>query len=91
MILTASRSLHRLPSQADHGLLVDVGHVVLGQILDSRVHSVLSLSVSLVRENYYGSNKVITYITEQSGALSLVKILCSDWLNLTMLVPRFMP
>ena len=30
----------------------------------------------------------------QSGALSLVQILqilCSDWLNLTMLVPRSMP
>ena len=27
----------------------------------------------------------------QSGALSLVQILCSDWWNLTMLAPRSMP
>ena len=51
-ILTVSECFERFLRQGDHGLLVDVGHVVLGQILESRLHSVLSLSVSLVREDY---------------------------------------
>ena len=51
-ILTVLRCLVSIPSQGDHGLLVDVCPVVLGQILESRLHSVLSLSVSLVREDY---------------------------------------
>ena len=51
-ILTVLHCLVSILSQGDHGLLVDVGHVVLGQILDSRVHSILSLSVPLVTEDY---------------------------------------
>ena len=51
-ILTVSECFERLLRQGDHGLLVDVGHVVLRQILDSRVDSVLRLPVSLVTDDY---------------------------------------
>ena len=54
MILTFPNRIGRLlvHHEVQNGLLVDVGQVVLGEILDCRVYSVLSLPVPLVHDDH---------------------------------------